>query len=196
METLAAFQLGDGAHCGLSDWYDDKRAALQAALDAHAPFDTGWYASKKEIASARIQSDDGETISVKASVSDDFDTQGLGEALITEWTLDAVAAAVCLAWDRADDDRQGNEVYEGFSIYDAAGRWVETFIRDAGYGFDSPPGDNYHWWGWQHDEADGVGIPDPDIPAAAVKAFEAYVEQWDRPPELTIDGWTIRPWRD
>lgn len=54
METLDAFKRGDGAHRGLSDWYDEKEAALRAALEAHLPFDTGWYGSKHEIASARI----------------------------------------------------------------------------------------------------------------------------------------------
>ena len=68
----------DGAHGGLSDWYEEHEAALKAALDAHAPFDTGWYSSKKEIASARIRSDDGVRIKVDASVSDDFDTDGRG----------------------------------------------------------------------------------------------------------------------
>ena len=54
MKQLNAFQNGDGAHCGLSDWYSDGRAELEQALKEKIPFDTGWYSSKKEIASARI----------------------------------------------------------------------------------------------------------------------------------------------
>ena len=54
MKQLNAFQNGDGAHCGLTDWYPDGHAELEQALKEKIPFDTGWYSSKKEIASARI----------------------------------------------------------------------------------------------------------------------------------------------
>ena len=33
MKKLKAFQQGDGAHWGLSDWYDDGETELKAALD-------------------------------------------------------------------------------------------------------------------------------------------------------------------
>ena len=54
MKKLEAFQHGDGAHCGLSDWYEEGEAELTAVITERVPFDTGWYSSKKEIASARI----------------------------------------------------------------------------------------------------------------------------------------------
>lgn len=195
MKTLEAFKSGDGSHCGLDDWYDDKEAALKAALDAHEPFDTGWYSSKKEIASARIHSTDGRIIRVDVSVSDDFDTVGNGSSSTNFWTLKAIAAAIEVAWDKAEDDRKDNKPYIGFSIHNPKGLWIETYLLSNGE-HDAPPGDNYHWWGWQHDERDDVGIPDPSIPANAVKAFEAYINSWDRADELTIDGWTIKEWRD
>ena len=195
MKKLEAFQSGDGAHRGLSDWYPEKEAALRAAIDTHASFDTGWYGSKHEIASARIRSDDGQTIKVEASVSDDFDTEGRGVNTTTKWTLEAVAAAVYAAWDEAVEDKKNNEPYVGFSIHDSTGAWIETYILSAGE-YDTPPGDNYYWWGWQHDEKDEVGIPDPRIPADAVAAFEDYVSTGNWSEELTVSGWTIRPWRD
>jgi hypothetical protein len=191
MRTLEAFRRGDGAHCGLTDWYPEHEAALKAALDAHQPFATGWYSSKKEIASARIWSDDGVTINVEASVSDDFDTNGTGYRSTTEWTLESVAEAVDAAWDSADEDRRENEPYIGFSVHDSTGAWVETYIASNGE-YDTPPGDNYHWWGWQHDEKDDVGIPDPRIPADAVEAFEKFA--YGDGKELTVNGWTIRRW--
>lgn len=195
MHKLELFQRGDGAHCGLTDWYEEKEAALKAALDAHAPFDTGWYGSKHEIASARIYSTDGQTIKVEASVSDDFDPEGSGFGTTEVWTLEAVAEVVNAAWDEADENRKDNEPYIGFSIHDSTGAWIETYILSAGV-YDTPPGDNYYWWGWQHDEKDEVGIPDPRIPADAVAAFEAYVSAGNWSEELTVSGWTIRPWRD
>ena len=62
--NLDVFKSGDGAHCGLTDWYADKEAALKAALESSLPFDTDWYASKKEIASARISSDGANVLSI------------------------------------------------------------------------------------------------------------------------------------
>ena len=195
MKTLDAFQRGDGAHCGLTDWYPENEAALKAALDAHEPFDTGWYSSKKEIASARIWSDDGDSINIEVSVSDDFDTDGMGRRRIKEWSFDEVASSVREAWDSADEDRKDNEPYVGFSIHDSTGAWIESYLLNAGE-HDKPPGDNYHWWGWQHDEVHDLGIPHPDIPADAVAAFDAYVAtgNWSEP--LTVSGWTIRKWKD
>lgn len=193
VQKLEVFQRGDGAHRGLSDWYSENEAALKAALDAHIPFDTGWYGSKHEIASARIRSTDGHTIKVEASVSDDFDTEGRGSNATTEWTLEAVAEAVAAAWDEADENRANNAPYVGFSIHDSTGSWIETYLLSVGE-YDTPPGDNYYWWGWQHDEQDEIGVPNPCIPAAAVAAFEEYASKGDWSASLTVSGWTIRPW--
>ncbi len=160
MKTLDAFQHGDGAHCGLSDWYEEGEAQLAAVLANHAPFDTGWYSSKKEIASARIWSEDGIKIKVEASVSDDFDTTGWGYISTTDWGLNAIRNAISFAWDKAEKDRNANQEYEGFRI-GRDGRWEETYLINIGWGENlAPPGDNYHWWGWQYDgEDEGQGVP-------------------------------------
>lgn len=201
MKILNAFQNGNGAHCGLSDWYKEGEAQLTAALAERVPFTTGWYSSKKEIASARIWSEDGVKIKVEVSVSDDFDTQGLGYASTTDWTIDAVQQCISIAWDKAEQARDEAQEFEGFRI-GRDGRWEETFLINIGWGENlSPPGDNYAWWGWQYDGADDtVGVPHPDIPLETVQAFEKYANDWAfyRTDEksLTIGEWTITPWRD
>lgn len=194
MKKLEVFQRGDGSHWGLTDWYPENEAALRAALDARKPFDTGWYSSKKEIASARVVSRDGKTIEVEVSVSDDFDTLGEGFKTTDDWTLDKVSQKIDEAWDAAQQNQRDNAPYTGFSIRDSTGAWIETYLLSNG-DFDTPPGDNYFWWGWQHDEQDDVGIPDPQIPAEAVQAFEEYINAGDWSAPLTVAGWTIRPWR-
>lgn len=201
MKKLNFAARGDGSHCGLSDWYDENEAALQAVLDAHEPFDTGWYASKKEIATARIFSEDGIKIKVEVSVSDDFDTEGVGYSSTLVWHQGNVAAAVDEAWDKAEKDQEANAPYEGFSV-GRDGKWEETLILGDGT-YDTPPGDNYHWWGWQHDETEegsGVGVPNPEIPLPAVAAFERWANKWmwgdAKENSMTIGRWTIRPWRE
>lgn len=200
MKQLEAFQHGDGAHCGLSDWYSDGRSELEQALKEGFPFDTGWYSSKKEIASARIRSEDGVRIKIEVSVSDDFDTEGNGYVSIDEWTLDAVEQAVGKAWMKAEEARNDNQEYEGFRV-GRGGRWEETFLVNIGWGENlSPSGDNYHWWGWQFDEENGQGKPDPAIPLETVQAFEKWAHDWcfrfvDE-KSLTLGEWTITPWRD
>lgn len=201
MKKLNFAARGDGSHCGLSDWYPENEAALQAALDAHQPFDTGWYASKKEIATARIYSEDGIKIKVEVSVSDDFDTEGLGYSSTDRWNLDDVSNEVSAAWTKAEEDQEDNQPFEGFSV-GRDGAWEETLILPAGWDEHlQPPGDNYHWWGWQHDEAkEGVGVPDPEIPLPAVAAFERWANKWAlgdaKENSMTIGRWTIRPWRE
>lgn len=132
MKPLEAFQHGDGAHWGLSDWYEEGEAQLTAALADHAPFDTGWYSSKKEIASARIRSEDGIKIKVEVSVSDDFDTEGRGYASTTDWRLDVVRHLIEFAWRKAEKDRNETQEYEGFRI-GRDGRWEETFLINIGW---------------------------------------------------------------
>lgn len=201
MKTLDAFQHGDGAHCGLSDWYEEGEAQLAAVLANHAPFDTGWYSSKKEIASARIWSEDGIKIKVEASVSDDFDTTGWGYISTTDWGLNAIRNAISFAWDKAEKDRNANQEYEGFRI-GRDGRWEETYLINIGWGENlAPPGDNYHWWGWQYDgEDEGQGVPHPDLPVEIVQAFEKWAHNWTfrhhQEKELRIGEWAITPWRD
>lgn len=203
MKKLNFAARGDGSHCGLSDWYPENEAALQAALDAHEPFDTGWYASKKEIATARIYSEDGIKIKVEVSVSDDFDTEGVGYSSTDRWNLDDVSNEVSMAWTKAEQDQEDNQPFEGFSV-GRDGAWEETLILPAGWDENlQPPGDNYHWWGWQHDETEegsGVGVPDPEIPLPVVAAFENWANKWAlgeaEGNEFRIGRWSIRPWRD
>lgn len=201
MKQLTAFQEGDGAHWGLSDWYERGEAQLKEALADHEPFDTGWYSSKKEIASARISSQDGIKIKVEAGVSDDFDTEGLGYASTTDWTVEAVTGCIEKAWAAAEQERNAHQEYEGFRV-GRAGRWEETYLVNIGWGENLyPPGDNYHWWGWQFDETEShEGIPHPDIPLEVVQAFEKYAHDWayglTEEKSLRIGEWEITPWRD
>lgn len=201
MKQLSAFKNGDGAHWGLSDWYEDGEKEITSALADHAPFDTGWYSSKKEIASARIWSEDGIKIKVEVSISDDFDTIGGGYMSTGEWTIDAIHTCISKAWEKAESDRDENQEYEGFRV-GRDGRWEETYLVSIGWGENlSPPGDNYHWWGWQHDGIDdSVGVAHPDIPVETVQAFEKYAHDWafgrTEEKSLTIGEWTITPWRD
>ena len=96
----------DGSHCGLTDWYGEHEAALAKALTGKKDFDTGWYSSKKEIASARITRCNGKVI-VEVSVSDDFDTVGRGEREVTSpVTLDSIREAIDKAWEDAEDDQK------------------------------------------------------------------------------------------
>ena len=201
MKKLKAFQQGDGAHCGLSDWYDDGETELKAALDAHEPFDTGWYSSKKEIASARIRSEDGVTIDVEVFVSDDFDTEGRGCVSTQAWTLSHVADAIGIAWADADEDQKGNAPYVGFSLM-KDGQCIEYYLLSDGT-YDLPPGDCYHWWGWQHDEDSswhGQGVPPPDLPLPAAAAFENWAKRWmyggTKETSCVIGAWSLQPWED
>ena len=202
MKKLEAFQKGDGAHWGLTDWYPENETALAAALAEGAPFDTGWYSSKKEIASARIYSFEGKVIRVEVTVSDDFDTPGRASITASDATLAAVADAVAQAWEDAEADRDANQTFEGFSILrHPEGAWVETYLVNIGWSEDlSPPGDNYHWWGWQYDGADDtVGIPHSDIPVETRTAFEKFANDWSfgrsKEHSLRIGDWEIVAWR-
>ncbi len=109
MKKLDAFKNGDGAHCGLFDWYEDGEAQLTAVLADHAPFDLEWYFSKKEIASAHIWSETGVKIKVEVSVLDDFGTEGLGYASTDDWRLAAVQDCITRAWRNAQRDRDENQ---------------------------------------------------------------------------------------
>ncbi len=198
MNTLKSFATGNGAHYGLTDWYPSGERAIRRALRkgrAH-PWTTGWYSSKKEIACASISNVPAEGIRVEVSVSDDFDTPGMGEQLIpfrgrlkTSDQLVYIRAALHRAWEDAEEDQRANTLYRGFSIYEGSA-WVLTYVAPAGDGchFDSPPGDCYHEWGWQ-DEC--------EIPEKTKKLFEEWIyspESYEENASLSEGSHTIKPW--
>jgi hypothetical protein len=148
LECMASHM--DGAHCGLGDWYPEIEQGVQEALNQGPDYHwtTGWYASKKEIASARI-SNEAEGLLIEASVSDDFDTPGYGTRTIPHTTdLEKVRESIYKAWDEAEQDQKDNRLYEGFSVYQE-NQCIEYYIKPRGDAFESPPGDCYHEWGFQ-----------------------------------------------
>lgn len=198
MKTLFHNIGGDGSHCGISDLYPERQKLVEAALASGLPFDTGWYASKKEICSGRIYSD-GKTVVCEVSVSDDFDAQGRGEAIATPEENDApvtfadVVRALDDALDRASDDKRDNEPYAGFSVFTSKG-WVETLILPKGYGaeMDAPPGDYYSKWEWQGECR--------YMPRKVRAVFLCWANNWLMGKRVggkrTVAGWTIKPWKD
>lgn len=189
----------DGAHCGLTDWYPELEAAITAALARGNDYawTTGWYSSKKEVASACIGQSGGE-ITVEVSVSDDLDTPGRGERTIRfTKNLDRIRDAITAAWKEAEGDRRDNRVYAGFSV-GRGDRWEFTIILPVGIGseMDTPPGDNYHRWGWQEVE-DGEDRP-AEIPVKAAERLAAWAERFlsgeAEQKKLTAAGWTIKAW--
>lgn len=134
LEVMASHR--DGAHCGLADWYPEIEKGIQEALDSGMPFTTGWYGSKKEIASACITGD-GRTISCEVSVSNDFDTNGLGEKIIPHtMDLELVRKAIYAAWDEAEEDQKNNETVEMFVVGEIGPdgkrkNWIETYLMDC-----------------------------------------------------------------
>lgn len=194
MRQLKAFENGDGSHCGLSDWYDDKKHALKCAIRSKSDWTTGWYSSKKEIACANIRRFEG-TYIIEVNVSDDFDTQGTAhnefktKSISVDFILDKIADLIDKTWEQADDDRQSNQVYRGFSII-KNGRCVETYILNATGELDYPPGDNYSEWGFQ-----GEAVIPNDV--------KKKLEEWAKKssivslliePGFSYKGYTIRPW--
>lgn len=188
----------DGSKWGVSDWYDDLEAAITAALargNGYA-WTTGWYGSKKEIASACITQRDGE-ITVRVSVSDDFDTEGNGERTIRfTKNLDRIRDALDGAYADARRDRRDNEPYAGFSV-GRGDQWEFTLILPQGLGHESdvPPGDNYHRWGWQEVE------DDEDRPAEIPADVAEKLKQWAEDSigsgaKHSVGEWTIKAWED
>lgn len=198
MPDLFAKLHGDGAHHGISDLYPTHQKLVERALKSGKPFDTGWYGSKKEIASGRIYSD-GKTVTCEASVSDDFDTEGRGSAVATpaglgtEVLFDDVVRALDAALDAAGEDKKEKEPYAGFSTHNRKGHWVETLILPkGGEEYDTPPGDNYHEWGWQRECR--------YMPRKVREVFLRWANNWIMGKKVggkrTMAGWTIKPWTE
>jgi hypothetical protein len=195
-KQLEAFERGDGAKWGVSDWYEEKREALIEAIKSDEDWTTGWYGSKKEIASARITRIDGK-YDIEVSVSDDFDTMGLGRKVINvanfkdvEDVLAVLEANLDEAHQEALDNQKENREYEGFAILNKAGQWVETFIADISeWCMGSPPGDNYHQWGFQGD---------CELPEDVKEKFAEWVyhPRHIHEKSYTVGDYTIKRWDD
>jgi hypothetical protein len=130
-----SFKRGDLTHWSASDWYEDKESEILRALQSGKTFDTGWRGCKKEILSTCITRADN-VITCVVSVSDDFDTEGMGEVTFTvqsddkpDVILESVRTSLEQAHDAADSDKKENEVYRGYSIHNKAGQWVETYFQ-------------------------------------------------------------------
>lgn len=189
------FSRGDLTKWGASDFYDDKREELVAALASGKPFDTGWGGCKKEILTSRVFSD-GKTLTCEVSVSDDFDTEGLGSITIAApATFEQVEGAMDRASNEAESCRKENADYTGFAIHkgDADGSWVETYVAQrsdmAGY-MDTPPGDNYHKWGFQ---GDGEEIAE-DTAQAIEDHIHSHQFDEDFLP-FSVGGYTVTRWK-
>ncbi|PNV83812.1 MAG: hypothetical protein C0610_16665 [Desulfobacteraceae bacterium] len=193
---------GDGAHCGLTDLYPNYTEALMKAIKTHGDFDTGWYASKKEIASGRIVRRDGLYI-VSASVSDDFDTEGLGVVQFKFPShvnvIEEINKRLNEAWDLADEDRKENAVYAGYSIGKAADtdevkrfNWIWSYIQPVGIGveFYEPPGDCYHSWGWEYG---GINKEDDKLTTEEREGMEEWIENGGGEP-AKFGRWVIESW--
>jgi hypothetical protein len=203
------FPTGSFAGCdqtkwGPTDFYDPDRATMAQAFASGLDFETPWLSCKKEILSSQITRSKG-IVSVTVSVSDDFDTNGTGEssfrvtkATTEEQFFDKLGKAGDEAWNAADEDRQGNQSYLGYSVgpVDAEGNspWVCTYIVNL-MGFDTPPGDNYHRWGWQEveDDEDPTATPD-DIPKEVAAELERQINE-DFPKVAEFGGFRARQWK-
>ena len=148
----------DGAKWSVSDLYESAAKALEDALLSGEDFDTGWWGVKKEIRSGRV-SRIGDQVTVEASATDDFDTEGNGMVVLTakEATMQRVIEALGEAEQEAEADRSANEQYAGFrvaqlkpdgSVYRS---WVYTFVSPRDDSLECPPGDCYSEWGWDSD---------------------------------------------
>jgi len=200
----------DGAHCGLGDWYPEIEQGIVDALAKGSEYEwtTGYYSSKKEIASANISCSGGE-IEVEVSVSDDFDTPGQCSKKIPFTTdLDEIRQAIYDAWDDANEDQKDNRPYTGFSVMtevEAYGLyiggkpqgtpvkrqgWVESYIRCDDHWLEDPPGDCYHQWGFQEE----YEIPD-EIKEQMAKWAENWGIEHDE-KELVCGEFTIKPWNE
>lgn len=189
----------NGAHCGLSDWYPENEKTLLEALKSEEAFDTGWYSSKKEIASARISSDNGDTVLVEVSVSDDFDTEGRGQSLVfgvVPFSLEGVRDAISRAWTEAESNQKDNREYRGYSILryyvKRPAVCFDYYLVNCSEYNDRPPGDNYYHWGWQ-DSDDNGKTPLFKIPKNIACKFEEHALSYQDEP-LRIGVWEIKPW--
>jgi len=200
MKNIFPKGAGDGTHRGPADWYEDvKEAIWQAIQNESEPWTTGWMGCKHEILSTKIGWD-GSTYILEASVSDDFDTPGIGVIKVTpapgratEHILNVVEDGLRQAHNTALEDQSDNRNYNGFSIHrpGQAATWVETYIqqRNNGWNMNEPPGDCYHQWGFQGE---------CELPAETKEKMEDVIQDWDYDENadgVEIDGYIVRAWK-
>jgi hypothetical protein len=163
---------GDGTKWGASDFYENIEQAIKNAL-AKGPshtWETEWLACKKEICSTKLECANGSIIA-QVSVSDDFDTEGLGiSAVPYTQNWDAILKAIDEAADKASRDKEGNSLVLLYAVgkycckTKSRKNWQFTYLVPCGINadfYDQPPGDYYHRWGWQEvdEEVDNQDHP-------------------------------------
>jgi hypothetical protein len=205
-----AFSGYDQTKWGPTDFYSNTKEALAKAFKSRKSFETPWLSCKKEILSSRITRDKG-TVTVEVSVSDDFDTPGMGSAQFTvnantseDEFFDLLENAGSAAWTEARENRKDNAVYVGYAV----GRegpdgkrtgWEITYIVAVGEGayYDAPPGDYYHRWGWQEvetdDDTDHMACPE-EIPQAIADQLAEGMQ--DLEPVVKAGGWVATMWEE
>jgi hypothetical protein len=195
----------DQTKWGPTDFYPEVRAALLEAIRSGLDFETPWMSCKKEILSSRVARSKG-ILTVWVSVSDDFDTPGRGEAsgrILAGSTDEQISrklnALGNAAHDRADNDRKSNQVFVGYSVGPDAHPypWCHTYLVSVS-GLDYPPGDNYHWWGWQEVDTDDEGNPNPvgtpeGIPADVAAKLAEMMEDLVSP--AVYGGFRATAWK-
>jgi hypothetical protein len=207
-----SFRGCDQTKWGPTDFYEEDQNTLIKAFESSLDFETPWLSCKKEILSSRITRS-GRTITVEVSVSDDFDTPGMGchsftvnRNTTTEQFLAKLEDAGDKAWGAADEDRKGNACYVGYSVGPVGEgdqfSWVTTYLVDI-MGFDTPSGDNYYRFGWQEvpegeEDGDIDTLPDPELmpPDIARKLADAINGDDYCPAQVDIDGWRAKRWND
>lgn len=211
-------------HRGPSDFYQRCEDEICAAITSGLPFDTDWRGCKHEILSSRIQREPDGSFCCEVSVSDDFDTSGIGqEGFVPDpgATPDEIFAeiefALATAHHDAELDRKGNQSYRGFKILVRSRRkrenhfhrWDKRKPRKV-----SRSNRRMSWvetyilnigeyWTWNNsppgDYYHQWGFQDDDvIPLNVREALEDYAQSYRKgsPPQFTCKRWTIRPWED
>ena len=195
----------DGTKWGPTDFYDDVRENLGKAFDSGLDFETGWLCCKKEILSSQIVRVEN-TVTVSVSVSDDFDTEGVGHA---EGKVPKTKKAFFNLLERlgeqahaeASDAQKDNRCFCGYSVGRKAKdgtpkSWEFTYLVSVA-GFDVPSGDNYHRWGWQEvdtDDDQDIDARPEKIPAKVAAKLAEGMQQFE--PIVTAGGWVATIWKD
>lgn len=202
---------GDGAHWSVSEPYPEVVDELMRAIDSNLDFDTGFYSSKKEITCGRIERR-GDVMWASVSVSDDFDCEAVGEVDFPfadlvgkdrDGRMEVIAARLDEAEDKAREQQKDNEAAALYCIGRDEGeyhRWEFTYLRDVSdHGFEQPPGDSYHRWGFQEvdtdDDSDIDACPTEIGKEAAEKIVEAIfngdVDDAGK-DGIVVEGWRVK----